>query len=192
MDHGLRGVGILEYEEQFGPLKTFCFQYLTVGLPALDGVQYLESGNALGVAMSALMRVPQDRRPWFKVQAFQNIAQSPYGEHKRYLLAECVDAYMPLVTVPEQEEFERLLAKEKYQEAKTMTAPTIFEEGLQRGKIEGKIEGQRESLMLLLEERFPPLDDSVRRRVNELPEAELRRLLRQVVHAKSLADLGLE
>jgi predicted transposase YdaD len=73
-----------------------------------------------------------------------------------------------------------------------MTAPTIFEEGLQRGKIEGKIEGQQESLMLLLEERFAPLDDSVRRRVNELPEAELRRLLRQVVHAKSLADLGLE
>jgi hypothetical protein len=69
LDVGLGGIGVQEYVERFGSLVTFCFRYLSVGLPALDGVEYLKSGNVLGAAMSALMRVPPDRRAWFKPEA---------------------------------------------------------------------------------------------------------------------------
>lgn len=50
---GMEGVGVRET----GEFDIFRFRCLFVGLPALGGVQYLESGSPLGVAMSALMRV---------------------------------------------------------------------------------------------------------------------------------------
>src|SRR5207237_5017606 len=38
---GLNGIGIDVYEEHFWELQTVCFQYLYVGLPALDAVHYV-------------------------------------------------------------------------------------------------------------------------------------------------------
>jgi hypothetical protein len=185
---GLNGIGFQEYREGFGPLETLCFRYLYAGLPALDGLEYLESGNPLGVAMSALMRKPADRHPWFKVEALQHLTEMPLDDRRKYLLAECVDAYLPLRTVQEQAEFERLLQEQQYEEANKMTAPTIYEEGLQQGKATG----QRELLLELLESQFGPLSDEVRQRVEQLPPDQLPELGRKLLKAQSLAELGLD
>ncbi|MDD4270849.1 MAG: hypothetical protein PHN77_21720, partial [Thermoguttaceae bacterium] len=40
------------------------FQYLYVGLPGLDGVEYAKGDNWLGVALSVLMKIPPDRVAW--------------------------------------------------------------------------------------------------------------------------------
>ena len=42
------------------------------------------------------------------------------GEQQRFLLAECVQAYLELGAGAEQEEFERLLANDAFREVKTM------------------------------------------------------------------------
>jgi len=47
---GLDGVGIDVYEEHFWELRPVHFEYLYVGLPALDAVQYVQGDNWLGVA----------------------------------------------------------------------------------------------------------------------------------------------
>jgi hypothetical protein len=184
LDVGLGGIGVQEYSERFGSLETFCFRYLSVGLPALDGVEYLDVANVLAVAMSPLMRVPDDRRPWFKAEALQRIAQNGPDDFRRYLLAECVDAYLPLLDEREQAEFQRLMAQTKYEEAKSMSAPTIFEDGMN--------EGQRSLVLLLLEERFGSISESVRETLREKSGDELRRLARQLLHAQSLSELGLD
>jgi hypothetical protein len=59
---GLEGVGTDIYEEQFWELRPVRFEYLYVGLPALDGVQYVQGTNWLGVALAALMRIPPEQR----------------------------------------------------------------------------------------------------------------------------------
>jgi len=58
---GLDGVGVDIIEEKFWELPVLVFRYLYVGLPGLDAVQYLESDNRLGVALSALMKIPKDQ-----------------------------------------------------------------------------------------------------------------------------------
>src|SRR5262249_61602078 len=57
---GLDGLGWDSYEEHFWEHQILRFDY--VGLPALDGEAYATGENLLGVALSALMRLPAERR----------------------------------------------------------------------------------------------------------------------------------
>ena len=53
---GLEGIGVDIYEESFWELQPVHFEYLYVGLPGLEAVEYLKGENWLGVALAALMR----------------------------------------------------------------------------------------------------------------------------------------
>ena len=58
---GADGIGWDAYEEHFWEQRIIRFEYAYVGLPALDGEQFVTGENLLGVALSALMRTA--RRP---------------------------------------------------------------------------------------------------------------------------------
>jgi hypothetical protein len=102
------------------------------------------------------------------------------------MLAECVQAYLPLDEA-QQREFERLLASEAYRGVQAMRA-TWFEEG----EAKGVVRGQRKTLALQLEKRFGPLNAQVRERLESLPAERLDELTCAVLQAKSLQELGLE
>ena len=70
---GLDGIGIDVYEEHFWEFRPVHFEYLYVGLPALDAVEYVHGENWLGVALAALMRIPPDRVAWLGAEALQRI-----------------------------------------------------------------------------------------------------------------------
>src|SRR3989440_12195784 len=59
---GLEGIGWDAYEEHFWEHRLLRFEYAYVGLPALEAEPYATGEHLLGVALSALMRVPPDRR----------------------------------------------------------------------------------------------------------------------------------
>jgi hypothetical protein len=207
---GLKGIGIDVYREKYGTLDVVTFKFLYVGLPALDAVQYLEKGSDLGVALAALMRVPKDRRARFKAEALERLAKSEQNELRKYLLSGCVETYLPLETPEEQEEFERLLATEEFEEAKTMAttfyeqgleegriqaktmATTFYEQGLQQGMEQGEVKGQRKLLALQVEGRFGPLSPEIRERLEQWPADRLTELGQKILHAESLSELGLE
>ena len=67
-------------------------------------------------------------------------------------------------------------------------ATTWFEQGREQGRQEGR----QAILAVLLEERFGPLSASVREKLQNWPADRLGELIRKVLTAKSLADLGLE
>ncbi len=100
---GLNGIGIDFYEEHFWEFQAVKFQYLYVGLPALDGIQYVLGDNWLGVALSALMRIPRERMAWLGAEALRRITQAPLNDQQRFLLGECVQAYLPLDDEQQQE-----------------------------------------------------------------------------------------
>jgi hypothetical protein len=56
----------------------------------------------------------------------------------------------------------------------------------------GKLEGHRESLLLLLEKKFGPLSSEVKQRVQALLPDQVRQLQLDVLTAQSLKDLQLE
>ena len=73
---GLDGIGWDAYEEHFWEQRVIRFDYAYVGLPALDGEPYATGENLLGVALSALMRLPEDRRAELYAEGLKRIAGS--------------------------------------------------------------------------------------------------------------------
>jgi hypothetical protein len=179
---GLDGIGIDVYEEYFWELRPVHFEYLYVGLPALDVVQYVQGDNWLGVALAALMRIPPERVAWLGAEALRRIKDAPVTEQQRFLLAECVQAYLPL-DAAQQQEFERLVASAPYQGVQAMNV-TWYEKGLEKGR--------RELLGAQLEARFGPLPATVVERLEQLPGEQLLALGKALVRAQTLAELGLE
>jgi hypothetical protein len=187
---GLGGVGIDTYEEHFWELDAVRFRYLYVGLPALDALEYVQGDNWLGVALSALMRIPKERQVWLGAEALRRISQAPLSEQERYLLGECVEAYLPL-DESQWDEFNHLLSTKPYEEVTKMRA-TSYEQGEAKGFEEGIEKGRRETLLDLLEQRFGPLSEVAIQRVQAAPTKRLNALLKKLFRAKSLSDLGLD
>ena len=89
---GLNGIGTDEYEEYFWELRPVRFEYLYIGLPALDSLEYLEKENRLGWALTSLMRIPKEQAIEFGAEALRRIADTVVPTA---LLGECVYAYLP-------------------------------------------------------------------------------------------------
>jgi len=187
---GLEGVGWDVYEEYFWEQQVLRFAYAYIGLPALDAEQYVMGENILGVALAALMQVSPERRAWLKEQAFQRVYTCRENNLRRFLLFECVDAYLPLEG-PQLHEFEAWLNQDTNQGVQAM-ATTLLGASYERGLQEGLLQGQRQAVQTLLEARFRPLSPTARRRLESLPAEQLNQLLLAVLTAQSLQELGLE
>jgi hypothetical protein len=179
---GLEGIGWDAYEEHFWEHRLLRFEYAYVGLPALDAERYAAGEHLVGVALSALMRVPPERRAELHAEALKRIALSGENDWRRFLLAECLEAYGQL-DVDQLRRLEALLATGPYQEARPLML-TTFERG--------KIEGRRELVLRQLEKRFGPLSPAVKQRLEALSAEQVDQLGLDFVNAQSLRDLGLE
>jgi len=104
------------------------------------------------------------------------------NDQQRFLLGECVQAYLPLDDEHRQE-FQRLTATEPYKGVQAMNT-TWFEQGIEKG--------QREMLRGQLEEQFGALSATVQERLQQLPAERLTVLAKALLRARSLRELGLE
>jgi hypothetical protein len=179
---GLDGIGWDSYEEHFWEHRLLRFEFAYVGLPKLDGAAYVSGEHLLGVALSALMKVPAERRVELHAEALKRIAQSGENDSRRYLLAECLGAYGDLDEAQEQR-LQALLATEPYQEARHFMA-TTYERGI--------VQGQRQTALKQLEVKFGPLSPEVRQRVEALTSEQLTQLSVDLLEAESLKELHLE
>ncbi|MBM3224403.1 MAG: DUF4351 domain-containing protein [Candidatus Tectomicrobia bacterium] len=195
---GLEGLGWDHYEERFWEHRLVRFDYPYVGLPGLDAMRYLHGANWLGVALAALMRASPTQRAALGAAAWRRLLQCPENEYRRYLLCECVDAYLPVDDVQRQE-FETLVLRDPDPGVQQM-ATTLLErmrqegrqEGQQEGRQEGTLLGQREFVVMLLTERFGPLSPAVQAQIQTLSAERLAALGRALLTATSLQELGLE
>ena len=127
---GLDGIGWDAYEEHFWEQRIVRFEYAYVGLPALDGEQYATGENLLGVALSALMRLPADRRAELYAEGLKRIAGSGENDFRQFLLAECLEAYAELDEA-QKERLQALLHTEAYHEVEPLMK-TTYERGIER------------------------------------------------------------
>jgi hypothetical protein len=178
---GLDGIGWDVHEEWYWDHRLVAFEYAYVGLPALDGEQYVAGEHLLGVALTALMRVPRARRVEVHAEALRRLAEARENDYRRHLLLDCLEAYATLDEVQAQE-LAALLRTERYREAQAMPM-TSFEKGLQQG--------QRTMLQKMLESRFGPLSPDARQRLDGLSPERLEVLALELLKAGSLRELGL-
>lgn len=186
----LDGFGMDSYVETLFGKEVQRINYWYIGLPALNAEEYLQGDNWIGVALSALMRIAPERRGWLKAEAMRRLVSCGESDQRRFLLCECVQAYLPLEG-PQLEEYEVLLRTEPYREVLPM-ATTWFEQGMEKGMEKGREGGQRDLIRDQLEARFGELSDPVKQRLADWPGDRLKELGRALVRAKSLRELGLE
>jgi hypothetical protein len=136
---GLDGIGWDAYEEHFWEQRIIRFEYTYVGLPALDGEAFATGENLLGVALSTLMRLPSGQRSELYAEGLKRIANSGENDYRRFLLAECLEAYTDLDET-QKERLNALLQSEAYQEVQPLMKTTYergIEQGIERGIEQG-------------------------------------------------------
>ncbi len=80
---GLDGIGWDVYEETYWGHRLLSFAYAYVGLPGLDGERYVAGEHLLGVALTALMRVPPARRAAVYAEALRRLAEARENDYRR-------------------------------------------------------------------------------------------------------------
>jgi hypothetical protein len=184
---GLDGIGYDAYVETHGSLEVLRYQYLYVGLPKLQAVEYVQRAEPLAAALAALMKPPAGQRPQLKAQAWQRIAAAELTEFDRFLLSDCVDAYLGL-DAAEESQFESILRQPGFDEVRNM-ATTTFEKGIEQGLEKGEERGVRRALRYLLRRRFGALPDDFDARLDLLSDDRLMQLLEQAEDVSHLSDL---
>jgi hypothetical protein len=186
---GLEGIGWDAYEEFFWERRIIRFEYAYVGLPALEGEKYVTGENLLGVALSTLMHVPAERRAELYAEGLKRIAHSGENDYRRFLLAECLEAYGELDEA-QKEQVRALLTTEPYREVQPLMI-TTYERGIEQGKEQGIVQGERRVTLRLLEAKFGSVSPEVKQRVEALSPEALAQLQVDLLHAQSLKELRL-
>jgi hypothetical protein len=179
---GLEGLGWDSYEEHFWEHRLLRFDYAYIGLPALDGQRYALGENLIGVALSTLMRAPEARKAELCAEALKRVALARENDYRRYLLAECVEAYADLDPA-QKERLEALLTTAQYAEVRPLMT-TTYERGL--------LQGERQLALAQLEAKFGALSARARERLEALAPADLRKIMLDFYKADSLKQLALE
>ena len=128
------------------------------------------------------MRVPPERRAELVAEGLQRIARSGENDWRRFLLAECLEAYADL-DAGQTERLQALLTTEQFAKVKPIMLRTYER---------GKIAGERQSALRQLQAKFGPLSAEVKQRVESLPPDELRQLQVDLLKAQNLKELHLE
>ncbi len=135
------------------------------------------------MALTSLMRVPRERRVELQAESLDRIARSGDNEYRRYLLAECLQKYSDLDPA-EWERLQALLITPKHKESHPMGF-SYFDHG--------QMAALREAAEGLLGAKFgAPLAAPVKQRLKALELTQLKELVRKLIAAQSLKELGLE
>jgi hypothetical protein len=187
---GLEGRGNDVYEVRVLDRTPLRFEYDYVGLPGLEGPEYLHRDNSLGIAWSALMRWPRPQRAQAAVAALDRIVAGTESPARKMLLCECVQAYAPLDDA-QRVELYSLLQEPQNQGVRAMVK-TWSEVAKEEGQKEGEAKGKRDLVLKLLKARFPDLSPTAQQRVKEWPVEKVEEVGIALLTARSLRDLGLE
>jgi hypothetical protein len=173
-------------DELVGPGLTK-FRYLTFGIDRCSAADYLTKPEPLAWALAALM----DRGTWSRVElmmrCLSRIADARLSETESCELVNCVETYLQL-SPAERGELSFLSSSEVRRVHSMLYRLTWAEKNV----LEGEGRGARQVLLGVLEERFGPLADDVRDRIEKIRSVErLTRLAQRAVTAKSLKSLRL-
>lgn len=194
----LDGIGIDSASRMFWELEVVRLQYLYVGLPGLEAERYAAGDNWLGVALSALMKIPKARAVELGTLALKRLKTAGLTDQQRYLLEECVEAYLP-VNDEALAAIRDIIEPLKHREKNVARNKTSYDLGLAAGRQEGRQEGREEGIRTVLVEnleayldtKFGPLPGLTLAGLRAKSTEELRTLALAWPKAQSLAELGL-
>ena len=141
---------------------------------------YYNGANLLGLALSALMKLPADDRARIKAEGLAKIARARENTARRELLAECFNNYVKL-DPSEEPEFDRLCV-EQAPEVRNMV--NSFD-------VSGRLRATRDLVRKQLQKKFGELPQVTLDRLYALPVERLEEIALSYTEAATLKDLGL-
>lgn len=179
------------FELTLSPRSRVRFDFHLIKLSQLDYRSFLKSDNPVAFALMAKMKYSRRQRVQLKADFLRLILRAGVDPARESLLVDFVETYMPLLIAEEAQFAELVHSNQSYVEVQKMVT-TYEKAGIKKGIEKGIEKGKVEALLFLLEERFTKVPDEVRRKVQRInSNKRIEELLRAVLHAKSLGDLGL-
>ena len=171
------------------------FHYLYVGLPGLDGVQYVQGENWLGIVLARLDGHAARQGRLARAEARRRLTECSFPISRSFCWPS-VQAYLPL---EEQQkwEYERILLGEAYAKVRAMNK-TVFEEGLEkgiergmeRGIEKGMGKGLQSSLLRLGGRGFGRPSDDIENQIRSIQDlARLEMLTDRILDVDSWEEL---
>ena len=192
---GKEGNGLTHYALRFTFHVSRSTQYAIRGIPffhdPLDAATYLATGNPLAFAFAAQMKRGDWSKGRLKYECLSRIVRCQVNEARRSLLINWVQTYLAL-SETEQQEFEAMVtASPLTEEVRTMLL-TYEGKMIQKGIQQGIQQAKQQTLLDQLQTKFGQLPAEIPQRVFSMEQIEeLNQLLRQVITANSLDDMGL-
>jgi hypothetical protein len=175
------------FELTLSPRSRVRFDFHLIKLSQLDHREFLKSANPLAFALMAKMKYTRRQRVRLKADFLRLILRAGVDAARESLLVEFVETYMPLQTTEEAQFVELVHVDPSYAEVQKMVT-TYEKAGIEKGIEKGKIE----ALLMMLEEKFANVPEEVRRKIQRInSNKRIDQLLRSVLNAKSIGDLGL-
>ncbi len=201
LQRGKAGRQVMVLDEHLLGTDLADFRYVALGIAGCEAQEYLVRPQPLAWGLAALMQRGSLTRPALKLACLGRIAAAEMEETRRLLLVDCVEAYLELNS-DEAAEYAALCTVQENREVKAMTmtwSERLEAKGMEKGIAKGLQKGKRQGLqtlqkvlLSLLEQRFGPLPEDTRGRVEAISSlSRLARLSERVLTARSLAALRL-
>ncbi len=208
---GMDGIGEDTVIEYFGTMEVMRFRYLYVGLKSLDALEYARGSNLLGVALSALMKAEPDQWPMIAADALLKIADASINSQQRFLLSDCLQAYITL-DAANRERYQEITKAEPYSRIHAMNKTPYdngielgIERGIEKGReqgievgrelgiekgiVVGKEKALRDVAIALLESKYRAVPKPYLERIGTLGYDELLAMVVRIPNATSMESL---
>jgi hypothetical protein len=162
--------------------------YLAISFPRLSAEEYLQRDNSLVCALAVFMNPGTLSKVEVKIACFRKLLvyKAQLTEKQIADILYGLENYL-LLTDSEKQIYERLM-KALYPEVSEMITNPFIE----RGRLEGRLEGQQEMFLHLLEVKFGVVPASAVAQVRATSDAQLTRLSERLLQATTLAEMGLD
>jgi predicted transposase YdaD len=179
-----------QYLVEFPDRRVLEFNCAVIQLNRLDWRDFLKRDNPAASALMAKMGVRPEDRPKVRAACLGMIVRLKLPEKKRRPIIRFIDAYLPL-SVAQKEEFKQEIKGFRPKERKVaMEYITSWErEGIEKGKVEGRLEGKVEAALFLLTQQIGQINNANTKRISKLSPEKIDALLGALFSIKSKADL---
>lgn len=184
-------------------------RYLAFSLSRCSAREYLERPEPLAWALAALMQPGELSPQRLREECEARIRNEELPAGRRELLLECVRQYLPrdgedavtydrasqggTMGILEPEEIDLHTVDPEELTPLSRIEYRGWKLGMEMGRSEGRMEGERRLLLSQIEVRFGPLSEADRQHIEAIDSTEeLERLGRRLMDATTLADLGLD
>lgn len=167
------------------------FRYHCVPLARLPTEEYVET-SPLGAALSALMSSKGQDRAALMAAMMGRVSGGGLNDVLKHLLVDVIKTYLVL-TPEEVERYRQFLARKEFrdvQEVELTWSERLIEQGLERGREAGIVEGKRKAVLRQLSAKFGRTPEAVTARTEGMTEADLDSVLDRILTATTFDDLG--